>query len=101
MAPVEMLNAPWFEPSEPGAAVGWTCDPTPPSGTPTPSCADIVGKAGSVCVGVEVEEVAVVACGRASTIEGHSRRHLYTESLSMAGNCRRGSILVLWLGNAL
>jgi hypothetical protein len=74
MAPVEILNAPWFEPSAPGE-LGFAVDPTPPSGTPTPSCADIVGKAGSVCVGVgeEVEE----ACGRARTTEGRSKRHLY------------------------
>jgi hypothetical protein len=76
IAPVERLNAPWLEPSEPGTLVGCTCDPTPPSGTPTPSCADIVGKAGSLCVDVD-GVVEIAACGRASTTEGKSKRHLY------------------------
>jgi hypothetical protein len=75
IAPVERLNAPCAEPSEPGAMVGCTCDPTPPSGTPTPSCADMVGKAGSVCV--DVEAVVEVGCGKANTTVGHSKRHLY------------------------
>lgn len=74
MAPVDRLNAPWLEPSAPAAAVGCCIDPTPPSGTPTPSCAAIVGKAGPVCV--DVAAVVEEAWGRASTTEGNSRRHL-------------------------